>query len=183
MKINVTLLLLLLVSLVSAQDTTFIKTQDSYKDTLRIDTLTSFSPFGRNILVGTAHLPSTHNQMSAKSYNINLRKIEKSDCISSGIEGKRINNKINYIESTDTSMIVDINISDNCCYDFICDISVNEEGILNLMYYGYGNYCACNCCYGLKYIFSKTDFADREKLSGVIINNNSTTFKLIPSIK
>ena len=48
----------------------------------------------------------------------------------------------------DTEMLIDINISENCCYSFLCDIAIINNSTINLIFYGYGTYCDCDCCFG-----------------------------------
>ena len=72
-----------LISLIGfGQDTTFIITQDTYNDTVLVDTVVYESPFEKHILLGTTKLYWTHNQMDAQSYGLNFIKVKKSDCMS-----------------------------------------------------------------------------------------------------
>ena len=131
-----------------------------------------------NVLVGTCILPWTHGQLSGYSYGIRFSKVSKSNCKSSGPEVYRAKDKINSIYVTDSSITIDLTIYDNCCYEFLCDYEVDSAGIINIIYHGYGLYCACDCCFGLIYELSREkpfDDYPYDELNGVIINGDQET--------
>jgi hypothetical protein len=169
----------------SQQDTVIIKqTQRSTDSVFTFNTDTVILPhseFKRQILAGTCVLPWTVNQQYAKGHGIFFEKVLKSDCKNHGEEVYNSDAKINSITSTDTSLIIDINIYENCCHDFLCDISIDSTSTLNLVYYAYGStYCACDCCFGLTYYFSKTKYGpDNKTIKAVIINDNKKTIKYL----
>lgn len=180
---TITLLITILFSTVaSAQspDTVFIRQDHNFDDTLiySTDTIVFESGMRKCILLGTTILPGTSNQIMAMGYGLYLHKVAKSDCQSNADE--RWNpDKINAVMNTDSSLIVDINITDNCCYEFLCDISVDSLGTLNLIYYGYGTYCSCNCCFGLTFQLEKEKGPDYSEIKAVMINGNRKTLKQI----
>lgn len=169
------------VALGQTPDTVFMRYDHNYDDTLiyKTDTLISKSGMTRQILIGTAILPSTHSQMWARGYQLYDSKVTKSDCKKDFKEWGPHDSKINYIINTDSTLTVDINITDNCCYEFLCDISVDSTATLNLIYYGYGTYCACDCCFGLTYHFNKVKLPDYSEIKAVMINGNRKTIKSI----
>jgi hypothetical protein len=132
----------------------------------------------KQILIGTTILPSTHNQMRARGYGLYLYKVTKSNCQGDAYENWN-SDKINAVINTDSTLIIDINITDNCCYEFLCDISVDSTGILNLIYYGYGTYCSCECCFGLTFHLEKEKSPDYSGIKAVMINENRKTIKRI----
>ncbi len=85
--------------------------------------------------------------------------------------------KINTIIETDSTLTIDINITDNCCFAFLCDMTVDSTATLKLIYHGYGTYCACNCCFGLTYHFGKRNAYP--KIKAVMINDERETLKQI----
>lgn len=167
----------------SNQDTVFIKhTNDWSSDTLKYttDTVIFESGMMRHILTGTTILPSTYNQEVTKGYGLFFNKNTKSNCQTElGLEEKISPDKITSIQTTDTTLIVEININTNCCYSFLCDVSVENDSILNLIYIGYGTYCFCDCCYGLTYSFSKEKWFDKKKIHSIMIKNEPKTIKHI----
>ncbi len=184
MSKTVILIALILFSLdISAQqDTVFMRhSQDWPYDTLTYVTDTVVFPTGmmRHILIGTSILSWTNNQQNAKGFGIYFDKVTKSDCQSDGPEVYRSKDKINSIISTDSTLMVDINVYDNCCFDFLCDIAVDSTGTLDLIYYGYGTSCSCLCCFGLKFDFSKMNYVEYVKLKGVMLNGDRKTLKPI----
>ena len=108
--------------------------------------------------------------MRAKSYGLDFVKVQKVDCSSHGEEVYRAKDKINSYELTDSTLLVDFTLYSNCCYDFLCDITVDENGILNLLYQGYGSYCACNCCFGLIYELDIIKNEDYSEINGIMLN-------------
>lgn len=179
--------LFLFISLLSSnlfgqQDSLFIK----YKTNLtsdrimyKTDTIVFNSEMARHYLIGTTIIPWTQNQMNAKGWGINFNKVTKSDCQKSGEEIVNMSDKIINVSETDSSYIVDLNIIDNCCYDFLCDISVDRMGTLNLIYTGYGTHCGCECCFGLTYHIEKMFASDLGEIKGIKLNGDEKTRKEI----
>lgn len=154
----------------------------NFDDTLiyATDTIIFESGMRKQILIGTTILPGTHNQMGAIGSGLYLQKVTKSDYQQDVTEfGGGMNDKVNSIFMTDTTLTVDITIYDNCCYEFLCDIAVDSVGTLNLIYYGYGSYCACTCCFGLIFHFTREKSPDYTDINAVLINDNRKTIKQI----
>lgn len=176
------LVLILLVpeSYAQTQDTIFIRQDHEYDDTLKYetDTIVFASGMTKHILIGTAVLPSTRNQLDARTYGLYLNKVIKSNC-KRDADKYLIQDKINAVVQTDTSLIVDITFSDNCCYDFLCDMSVDSNGTIKILYHGYGTNCACNCCFGLTYFFTIEKDPEYQPIKGVMINEDKKTTKLL----
>lgn len=169
------------------QDTIFIRHDSDWtSENLRYitDTIIFESGMRRNILTGTTILSSTHNQYSAYwEYGVYFKGVTKSDCQKSAEEfeglGMGIETKINSIIITDSTITIDINVFDNCCYDFLCDVSIVDGSIINLIYTGYGTHCDCDCCYGLTYKFEKLKDPAYKKMKSVMLNGNKQTIKRI----
>lgn len=180
---RLTIILTLLVSPITifAQlDTVFIRGNVGKYDSLyyATDTVIFPSVMQRHILAGTTVLPWTHNQQHAKGYGLWFAGVSKSDCKEDRNDFP-VPDRINSVVATDSSLTIDINITDNCCYDFLCDISVDSTGTLNLIYYGYGTYCACDCCFGLTYNIAVLKFEDYDEVKAVMINGDRRTLKMI----
>jgi hypothetical protein len=170
------------VAFAQSPDTVFIRQDHNFDDSLiyATDTIIFESGMRKQILIGTTILPGTHNQMGARGSGLYLQKVSKSDCQQDVTEyGGGILDKINSISVSDSTMTIDINIYDNCCYEFLCDISVDSTGTLNLIYYGYGTYCSCDCCFGLTFHFIKEKSPDYSDIKAVMINDNRKTIKQI----
>ncbi|UTW61304.1 hypothetical protein KFE98_14955 [bacterium SCSIO 12741] len=179
------ILLLLLLGLgdvaFAQEDTVFIRqNRDWTADTLVYETDTLIFPSGmaRHILSGTTVLPSTHGQIHAKGYGLYLKEVSRSACKSHGEEVYWSKDKINSVQRTDTSITVDLTIYDNCCYDFLCDIEIDEErGGLILAYQGYGSHCACDCCFGLTFHIGDWNIPDLKEIKGVMIKGEEKSFR------
>ena len=167
-------------ALAQSPDTVFIRQDHNFDDTLiySTDTVIFESGMRKQILIGTTILPGTHNQMAARESGLYLMKVTKSNCQAEGY-AKGVPDKINSIINSDTTLIVDINITDNCCYEFMCDISVDTTATLNLINYGYGTYCSCECCFGLTFHLKKEKSSDYREIKAIMINDNRKTLKRI----
>lgn len=62
---------------------------------------------------------------------------------------------------------------------FLCDIKIDSTKTLDLLYTGYGNYCACECCFGLTFYLKRPEYIDNFDIESIIINGNSDTKKTI----
>lgn len=166
--------------LAQSPDTVFVRQDHYFDDTLlySTDTIVFESGMRKQLLIGTTVLPGTHNQMGARGSGLYLKKVSKSDCQREAHEKVRPD-KINSITATDSTLTIDINITDNCCYEFLCDASVDSSATLNLIYYGYGTYCACECCFGLTFHFEKEMGPEFTGIKAVMINNNRETISYI----
>lgn len=136
------------------QDTVFIVHDSGLGDEkLKYVTDTVIFPgsLHRHILIGTTILPETYNQQIAKNYGLWFEKVTSSDCQHQEIDYEPSGWCINSLTNNDTMLIFDVNIIGNCCYSFLCDISVTDSSVLHLNYTGYGNHCDCDCCFGLTY--------------------------------
>lgn len=153
-------MILLVVSFhgVAQPDTTIITRDSNYRDDTLIyitDTLISSSVLDRlPVLYGTVVLPETKNTRSALIHGLYLVSVSKSNCKrpKDKHERVRIENEVISIIKTDTMWVVELKIIDNCCHQFLCEISVEKSSILNFIYKGYGYaYCDCKCNYLLTY--------------------------------
>ena len=139
-----------------------------------------------NKLLGTTVLTASNNNMNSRwLHGIFLQKILKSECLNSGSE-KIAPTKINLVEiKNDSTLVIDININANCCHDFLGEIEITKDNVLNLIYHGYGSYCSCNCCFGLTYqmFLVKEEDYDFNKIKSVMINGIKETETKIEWIK
>jgi hypothetical protein len=150
-------------------DTVFIIRPNHWEPgTAQRDTLLQpYNEFG-HFLYGTCVLPSSR-RMAAASSGYFLEKVEGLPCNSEDFEANRYPN-LSYT-FTDSTMILDFAIIDNCCFNFLCDLSFDEEGRMRLYQSGYGNYCACYCCFGLRYHIHLDP--SREPLKAIYLGDSS----------
>ena len=160
-------------------DTVFITYDKGAPDSLfySTDTLLFDTFLQRNVLHGTDVMPWTANQQYAKGYGLYLSDVEINPCR----QGERPPEmeEIISIDESDTSLVIQLNIVGNCCHDFLCDVEVIGDSVINLIQYGYGNtYCACNCCFGLTYVFDlETEYSDFSSLKFVMIDGDRRTLR------
>lgn len=130
------------------------------------------------VMAGTAIIPNTKNQWAiAVDYNLMLESVSTPVCVSD----REIDNGIDYIKSieqTDSTFTISTMIHANCCYNFLCDVTEQEGGVLNLTYIGYGwSICGCLCVFKMDYTFSKSSETSQKKISGIVINGDLKTLK------
>lgn len=163
-------------------DTVFVKYMDLHGDgeNYRTDTLFTSRPTENHFLVGTMIIPNTNNQFSAYDYGLWNAQVVGSECNSHAESDIYGPDKVVDVQMTDSTLIITCKIAANCCHDFLCDIKVSDQGVLNLLYQGYGDNCACDCCFGLTYTFDLEDYYEEVKeLKGIVINGDEKTFTSI----
>lgn len=160
------------------EDTIFVKYRDPFSDSLFYKEDTIIKTSMHNVfLAGTDVLPSTHNQLSARKFNIFIDNITSSDCVH---DVEEFSNEIVSVTNKDDKVIVKTNVQSNCCYQFLGDIGVANDSILNLIYIDYGdNHCACNCIFNLTFFLSTNQYNEDGivGLKGFVINNDFSTLK------
>lgn len=130
-------------------------------------------------LLGTCIIPNTRKGSTLTKYDLDLSGIEKTNCKESIGSRRWKPDTVITMVNTDDKLIAEITITDNCCYEFLCDAYVDSNAVLHLLYTGYGEVCFCNCCYGLTYIFRKSNSTVHPTITGIIINEDPRTFKVI----
>jgi hypothetical protein len=160
-------------------DSVFVTYMDAHGDgeNYRVDTFNVQYVTENHILVGTTMLPGTTNQTSGYDYGLWMTGVAGSECKMDGEADIFGPDKIMSVQRTDTSLIVDTKISGNCCHDFLCDIKVDTNDVLNLIYTGYGELCACDCCFGLIYTFDLQKYDGNNILKGIMINGDERTLR------
>ncbi len=122
-------------------------------DTLSFTSASSFS----KPLIGTDILYSTKT-ISAQFQDIFFEKVTISECKQTDFEKlAEVGLKEISFSKDNNHLIIELQITDNCCFDFLCEIEKTEDDILDLYYTGYGSYCSCNCCFGLTYYITVYD--------------------------
>lgn len=168
---------------VAQQDTVFVrhpKNWQSGEQTYSTDTIITDHLRDKLLIAGTSIIPNTNNQWKvASETNLMLDGVSQPDCISDRAMYSDVD-RIRFIQETDSSFTIATTIHENCCYNFLCDVTVNENGILNLTYIGFGwSICGCMCSFNLDYRFVKDPEFDRSKIKGIMINNNPKSLKVL----
>lgn len=163
------------------QDSVFIRRSlDRFADTLEYkeDTVLLENSFSQ-ILVGTMILPGRTSCLNTEyEYGYGLDSVFVTPCNITGRPEEEI--KVDFVTRTDTTLSIQCKIVENCCHEFLCEVEVLEDSILNLKYLGYGSLCACFCCFGLNYSFTINNRVESySKIKQVMINEDrKTLFKL-----
>ncbi|ASS48923.1 MAG: hypothetical protein A3D31_05695 [Candidatus Fluviicola riflensis] len=144
-----------------------------------VDTFLFDSPMLGQVLIGTCILPNTHGQVISWGKGVYFDKVTKTDCMDHGDKVYSEETRINDFTINDTSLIVDMTFIDNCCYEFLCDAEMGDDGILHLKYTGYGSFCGCICCFGVQYHFLLDKSAEDYNLKGIMLEDNPKTLRKI----
>lgn len=144
-----------------------------------IDTFLFDSPMLGQVLIGTCILPYTGGQIMSMGRGVYFEKVTKTDCNNHGDEVYSQESRINGFTATDTSLIVDMTFIDNCCYEFLCDVELGDDGILHLNYTGYGSFCGCMCCFGVQYHLRLDKSIEDYNLKGIMLGNDEKTWRKI----
>jgi hypothetical protein len=148
------------------------------------DTFHSKTPMGTEILIGTTKLTWTSNQQVAKGYGIFFDHVTLTPCNENEPIEEFKEDYIEKIEITDSTWICHLKIIGNCCHEFLCDISIENDNTLNFIHYGYGpTYCSCSCCFGLTYHLTIEDYSGLDNVKYVIINSDKNTLKKINELQ
>lgn len=162
------------------QDTIFVLSPDrdamesEEKVIYKTDTILQGYGFEHPYLVGTCVFPS-YGQANTWAHGLHLAKVTKSDCDSHGEEAYREVTKIMDYQLTHDSLIVELKIIDNCCFEFLCFSDVDDNGILHIKYLGYGSLCACMCCFGTTYHFSVEHEDYYDEIKGIMLEDDEKT--------
>ena len=154
------------------KDTVFIKYQDQDNDTLYIEG--GVDPNMKQVLVGTTVLPYSKKNISLIWEGIELADLTLFKNCNEHPKNFKLYPIFNAIQKDSNFLVVDVSIVDNCCYNFLGEASI-ENDTLHLIYNGYGNYCACSCCFRLEYTFKKLDDYPSKKIKYVSIENRERT--------
>ena len=159
------------------QDTIFVRYPDNSADELTYLTDTVLQEYGiaHPYLVGTCKIPGSATQIYAMGNGVYFDKVTKSACKATGDEVYRDSTHINSYELTDKTLTVDMTFIDNCCFEFLCDIDLDEKGILHLRYTGYGSLCGCMCCFGVVYHFDLDRELEDFNLKGIMYEDDEKT--------
>ena len=178
MKKHLIFLVALLALQASAQDTVFVRYNKEWSEEVKYvtDTLIFPGPLARQMLFGTTLIPSGR-RYGLYEYGLTPQKVEFKECEGPGEHSGP--DHIDTILLKDNKLIVSLTLYDNCCYSFLCDTEADEDGIINLTYIGYGSFCACNCCFGLTYIFDYEPGPETVPPKAVMINGDRKTLKKI----
>jgi hypothetical protein len=136
------------------QDTVFIRYNDNQENDIInyvTDTIVPESGVSKEIMInghygymlwGTTILPTGANMIFHSEYGLNFVKVTKSNCLrdeyAEDFEGvaeaaEDLDDHINSILITDSTLIIDFNIIHNCCYEFLCDINIDTTGTLSIL--------------------------------------------------
>lgn len=132
---------------------------------------------GNYILKGTTVLFwSEACQITYYQYGYYLSKITSSDCDQSE-RIEEITNEVVSAEQSDSTIRVSIKKTANCSAQFLGEIEIVNDSIINLIAHEYGGRATCGCCFGLDYIIDTEGI--NPKIRYVMIADKKETLTLI----
>lgn len=170
-------LMFLAFSVWAQQDSVFLKypydIDTAGKAIYSVDTILFRAYHVGDILIGTTIIPGTRNSMNLMNRGYMLHDIRLMPC--DGGDVFEVVSRVNAVRETDSTLEVDATITDNCCFNFLCDARIDEDNVLHLLYTGYGMNCSCFCCFGLTYVFERWDFVEHPKITAVMIDDEQSS--------
>jgi hypothetical protein len=127
-----------------------------------------------HVLKGTTVLKASERNMNSRwVHGLWLADIKSSECLQSKSESPAPTLITSVKEINDSTLIITVNINENCSYDFLGEIEVVSDNTLNLIYHGYGGYAECSCDFCLTYQIELVKDGDYkfDKLKYVTVNN------------
>ncbi len=107
---------------------------------------------GNYILKGTTVLPWTDNYRHALyQYGYVLVSLTSSDCAYSGDGIDTMSDQVISSTYNDSTLQVSIRKIANCTDQFLGEIEILGDSVINLITHGYGGHSTCICCFTLVY--------------------------------
>lgn len=133
-------------------DSVFIRSKN-FEDMYETDTVIFSSSISTVYLAGTMPLPSTHNQLDARAFDVCLVGLSSGECENTidAREGQAYSYISKVSEKNDT-IYVTVETIDYCNYSFLGDIGIENDTTLDIIYHAYGpSHSACYCEHTLHY--------------------------------
>ena len=165
-------------------DTVFVRYTADYtpqdQPIYTVDTIIFASPSSRQFLIGTSVLRNTNDMFTAYDRGLYLYKVEETPCSGGDEYGGEGEDTITDIRVTDSTLEVEILFHSNCCMNFLCTAGVDSANVLHLNILEHGSLCACGCCFGLTFVFSRDEpYEEVPPVESVMIQNALHTKKAI----
>lgn len=152
-------------------------------DTVYLNKPNELSQSGHQ-LTGTTVLKASARNMEARwVHGLWLDDFKSSECLQPQSETPSPTEITSVRQTNDSTLVITVNINENCSYSFLGEIEIVSNNTLNLIYHGYGGYANCNCCFGLTYKIEllKDENYKFDKLEYVTINGVAKT--TLPKLK
>ncbi len=157
-------------------DTVFVKRTVGVHE-FEMDTL--FIPGGRSspqVLAGTTFLPYSDKMIGLLNNGLAPISLEVIEDCDRSIDPRTFDDYPKFLNvlRDKNELTIDVSIVANCCHNFLGEAEVVGAHTLNLVYTAYGGFCACNCCFTLRYTFNTTMEEKYQILKFVTINGAKT---------
>lgn len=126
----------------------------------------------RYLLGSTVLTGSNRNSESCILHGYCLDKIIKHPCLSVMTETPDFT-KIKNVEKRNDTLIVSLQIYENCALDFLGEIEIINKNTLNIIFHEYGSFASCMCTFDIDCIvlIKKEDISEPVNIEYVTIDN------------
>lgn len=165
-----------------AQNSTVIESKNTDNIGLNIDSIVFNFPLKNKVLSGTCILPGTDNQQIIRSHGLLLDSVNKQNISKICSLGR---DEILYINMNDSSLIIKANTWGNSCHEYLCDVSMFNDSILNIIAhgYGYGSVCSCKTNHLITYKFKREGWGDLNDIKYISFNGrNKISFNNVDNV-
>ena len=131
---------------------------------------------GNYILKGTTVLPWTDNYRTALyQYGYYLSELSSTDCENQGDRIEEMSDLVVTAQTVDSTIHISIKKIANCSDQFLGEIEIVGDTIINLITHGYGGHSTCACCFGLEYTIETEGINDHIRF--VMIDGDRRTLR------
>jgi hypothetical protein len=128
-------------------------------------------------LIGTTVLEgSNRNLESCVLHGYCLENVIKYPCLSVMTETPDVT-KIKKIVKRNDSLIISIQIYENCGLDFLGEIEIIDSNTINILYHEYGSFASCMCAFDVDYIIllKESDIPEPIKIDFIALDQKGYT--------
>lgn len=156
-------------------DTVFVKRTIGV-DEYAVDTL--FIPGGISsapVLAGTMFIPYSNRMIRLLNHGIYPKELILLEGCDGGTHPDEFHEFPKFLTTSrvGNELTIDVSVIANCCHSFLGEAEIKGKDTLNLRYISYGDFCACSCCFTLRYTFDTDGEEDFEIMNFVTINGSS----------
>jgi hypothetical protein len=164
-------------------DSVFVK-RNVGEGAFEIDTFYMLSGVSsQQVLVGTTFLPYSDKMISLLNDGLSPVSFKILEGCDNGLEPTDFNDypKFDIIKRVGKNqLLIQVRVMANCCHNFLGEAEVLGNDTLHLVYTSYGNFCSCQCCFTLEYVFDTT-FEDKDNRLHFVTINRHKSFGVIPN--
>ena len=129
---------------------------------------------GNYILRGTTVLQwSDKYRQTVYQYGYYLQDLNSSGCENQGERIEELRDTVLMAYQSDSVVTISIKKISNCTDQFLGEIEIVNDSIINVITHGYGGHSTCSCCFGLEFVINTEGI--NEKIRYVMIDSDEKT--------